>query len=157
MTNNPITIQSSATLPEAISIMASKGIGNLIVTENNNTVIGIVTEREILQYLSLNRETPNKSITYIKLQSFSKIAPADTVYAAAKSMISNKTRLLVFEDNNNNKLATHSILCNPSYESRYYHRQRSCILCCCAWHCKPTFIILLSHDVLYYVDNFRRK
>ncbi|MGC2427156.1 MAG: CBS domain-containing protein [Nitrososphaeraceae archaeon] len=105
MTDNPITIQFRATFPEAVTIMATKGIGNLIVTENRNVVVGLLTEREILQYLSLNREIPNKNIEYTALQSFSKISPDDTIYAAAKSMISNKTRLLVFEDNKNNRLA----------------------------------------------------
>ena len=63
MTANPITIQTVARFPEATAIMASKGIGNLVVTENNNkSVVGLITEREILQYLSMNREIPDKEI-----------------------------------------------------------------------------------------------
>ena len=103
MTTNPITIQSDAMFPNATSLMASKGIGNLIVTKNDDA-IGILSEREILQELSLNREIPNKDIQYVNLQSFIRITPNDTIYAAAKSMISEKMRLLVF-DNNNNILA----------------------------------------------------
>jgi CBS domain-containing protein len=103
MTKNPITIASSAMLSEAIVVMTSKRIGNLvIVTENgNNTVEGIFTERDILRYLSLEKEIPNKSIIFVPLELFSKITPTDTVYTAAKLMISNTTRLLVFEDDNN--------------------------------------------------------
>jgi predicted transcriptional regulator len=106
MTTNPITIQSDAMFPEATSLMASKGIGNgnLIVTKNDDA-IGILTAREILQELSLNREIPNKHIQYINIQLFIRLTPNDTIYSAAKSMISNKMRLLVFDDDNNNILA----------------------------------------------------
>jgi predicted transcriptional regulator len=105
MTTNPITIQSDAMFPEATTIMASKGIGNLIVTKkNNDDVIGILSEREILEDLSMNIEIQNKNIQYVKIQPFIRITPNDTIYAAAKSMISNKMRLLVFDNNNNNNI-----------------------------------------------------
>ncbi|HET7389211.1 MAG TPA: CBS domain-containing protein [Nitrososphaeraceae archaeon] len=106
MTKDPITIKSSATLPEAVSVMASKGIGNIIVVrESDNAVAGILTEREILQSLSLDRKIPSKSLAYVvSPHSYSKIAPSETIYTAAKSMISNKTRLLVFHDSENDKL-----------------------------------------------------
>lgn len=98
MTANPVTIQTVAKFPEATAIMASKAIGNLVVTENNNkTVIGLITEREILQYLALNREIPNKEISFVTTQPYTKITPQETIYVAARSMISNKTRLLVFD------------------------------------------------------------
>jgi CBS domain-containing protein len=103
MTANPVTIQAVAKFPEAIAIMASKAIGNLVVTENNNkTVIGLITEREILQYLSLNQEIPNKEISFVTIQPYTKITPQETIYVAARSMISNKTRLLVFDNHDDN-------------------------------------------------------
>jgi CBS domain-containing protein len=103
MTANPVTIQTVAKFPEATAIMASKAIGNLIVTENNNkTVIGLITEREILQYLALNREIPNKEISFVTTQPYTKITPQETIYVAAGSMISNKTRLLVFDNHDVN-------------------------------------------------------
>jgi CBS domain-containing protein len=103
MTANPVTIQTVARFPEATAIMASKAIGNLVVTENNNkTVVGLITEREILQYLSLNREIPNKEISFVTTQPYTKITPQETIYVAARSMISNKTRLLVFDNHDDN-------------------------------------------------------
>ncbi|HKG88746.1 MAG TPA: CBS domain-containing protein [Nitrososphaeraceae archaeon] len=50
MTTNLITIQPDAMFPEATNIMASKGIGSLIVIKNNDA-IGILSEREILEDL----------------------------------------------------------------------------------------------------------
>ena len=110
MTANPITIQSGARFPEATATMASKGIGNLVVTENNNKiVIGLITEREILHYLSLNREIPNEEIIFVTMQPYTKLTPQETIYAPARSMIFNKTRLLVFDghddiDNNTSSM-----------------------------------------------------
>jgi CBS domain-containing protein len=101
MTANPVTIQTVARFPEATAIMASKAIGNLVVTENNNkTVVGLITEREILQYLSLNREIPDKEISFVTTQPYTKVTPQETIYVAARSMISKKTRLLVFASHN---------------------------------------------------------
>ncbi len=103
MTANPVTIQIVARFPEATAIMASKGIGNLVVTENNNkNVVGLITEREILQYLSLNREIPNKELSSVITQPYTKVTPQETIYAAARSMISSKTRLLVFDSQDGN-------------------------------------------------------
>lgn len=99
MTPDPITAKPDTSFPNAITIMANKGIGNLIVTEKEKPV-GILTEREILQYLVANRGIPNKPIKDVLLRTFTRITPDTTIIDAAKTMISKKTRLLVFENNN---------------------------------------------------------
>lgn len=55
MTTNPITVRSDITFTDAVARMTSNRIGNLIVVENEKP-IGILTEREILQYLSLSSQ-----------------------------------------------------------------------------------------------------
>jgi predicted transcriptional regulator len=50
MTPNPITVPSDITFTDAVTRMAGKGFGNLIVVENEKPV-GILTKRQILQYL----------------------------------------------------------------------------------------------------------
>jgi len=97
MTPNPVTVQSEVTFPNAITIMASKRIGNLIVIENDKPA-GLLTEREILQYLVLNREVPDKPIKNVITRSFTRITLDTSILDAAKTMISKKTRLLVFDD-----------------------------------------------------------
>jgi predicted transcriptional regulator len=47
---NPITVLSDITFADAAAMMANKLIGNLVVIENEKPV-GILTEREIIQYL----------------------------------------------------------------------------------------------------------
>ncbi len=102
MTPNPITVQSDISFAEAATKMADKGIGNLIVIENEKPV-GILTEREIVQYLSQWLRIPNRLLEYVKVQPFEAVKPDTTILDAAKTMISKKSRLLVF-DNENNRL-----------------------------------------------------
>ena len=44
MTCNLITVQRDVSAPDAIAIMATKGIGNLVVTEELARPVGILTE-----------------------------------------------------------------------------------------------------------------
>jgi CBS domain-containing protein len=74
MTPNPIIVQSDITFTEAVTKMAGKGIGNLIVVENEKPV-GILTEREILQYLSQWLRIPNRLLEYVRVQPFETVKP----------------------------------------------------------------------------------
>ncbi|HET7389831.1 MAG TPA: CBS domain-containing protein [Nitrososphaeraceae archaeon] len=102
MTSNPITVQSDLTITNAAAIMANNGIGNLIVIENRKPV-GILSEREILRYLSSWMKIPNNILEYVKLQSFCKVSRNTSILDAAKIMISTKSRLLVFDDYDDHK------------------------------------------------------
>lgn len=85
---------------DAVQVMTRKGIGNLPIIENGKgeeAVAGVLTEREILQYLALNKTIPNKQVRYILTQKFAIITPETSILEAAKTMISRKTRLLVFK------------------------------------------------------------
>ena len=98
MTGNPVVAQSNVNLPRGVGIMATEGIGNLIVKTHKNT-IGILTEREILQYLSADREIPTHLLLAdVGLQSYDTVNPATTVLDAAKKTISKKQRILVSSD-----------------------------------------------------------
>ena len=98
MTPNPIIVQSDITFTEAVTKMAGKGIGNLIIVENEKPV-GILTEREILQYLSQWLRIPNRLLEYVRVRPFETVKPHTTLLDAAKTMISKKSRLLVFDNN----------------------------------------------------------
>jgi len=101
MTCNPITVQRDVSAPDAITIMATKGIGNLVVTEDLTGPVGILTERELIEYLSLNGRIPNLPLKdVLGYQSFDSITPDYSILAAANMMISEKARLLVFNADN---------------------------------------------------------
>lgn len=97
MTPDPITVVPEIPFLDAVTIMFKKGIGNLIV-EKSRDVTGLLTERQIIQYLAQEKEISNKPMNTIATNFFTKIPPKTTLYDAAKQMISKKSRLLVFDN-----------------------------------------------------------
>jgi CBS domain-containing protein len=101
MTYNPITVRRDISVSDAITIMATKGIGNLIVTDDLNGPVGILTERELIEYLSLNGRIPKLPLRDVLVyQSFNSMALDSSILDAAITMISTKARLLVFNTDN---------------------------------------------------------
>jgi CBS domain-containing protein len=96
MTPNPITVGPELAFPDTISLMAEKGIGNIIVKEGRN-VRGLFTEREILQYIAYDKKIPDISMKDVVVRPFTHISLDTNLIDAAKIMISEKARLLVFD------------------------------------------------------------
>jgi predicted transcriptional regulator len=96
MTRNPVSLPNTSSLQDAIDTMAKKGIGNLVVTDGAS--IGILTEREILNYLNLFGAIPDRLLGDIMLRQFTKVSPETPIAEAARKMLSTRTRLLVYED-----------------------------------------------------------
>ncbi len=99
MTPRPITAKSTDTLTDAVALMAERGIGNLVV-EKRRRPVGLVTEREILASLVGHTKIQSIPLGEIKLSKFVTVGLQDRVIDAAKLMISQKSRLLVFEPAN---------------------------------------------------------
>ena len=95
MSSPVVTVRPDTNFVDAVQMMILKGIGNLAVIEGE-MVDGIITERELLQHLVLNKAVPNKQVKYVLTQKFTKITPETSIFEAAKTMISKKARLLVF-------------------------------------------------------------
>ena len=50
MTKNVITVAPDATIEEAAQIMIDKKVGGLPVVKEKNTLVGLITETDVLQY-----------------------------------------------------------------------------------------------------------
>ena len=96
MSSPVVRISSKKNFMDAIRLMVGKRIGNIVVADDKK-VSGIITEREILQYLVLNKAIPNKQVKFILTRNFARIEPDTSVFIAAETMIRKKTRLLVFQ------------------------------------------------------------
>ncbi len=96
MSSPVVSVSSETNFVDAIRLMVGKRIGNVVVVDDEK-VSGIITERELLQYLVLNKTIPNKQVKYILARNFAKLEPDTSVLDAAKTMIRRKTRLLVFQ------------------------------------------------------------
>ncbi len=107
MTANPIAVSSNVNFPGGVAIMSIKSIGNLIVKQNQKPK-GILSEREIIEYLVNEKKIPNKLLAKIVLQPFFAVYYNTRVLHAASIMIQKKGRILVFDrgaqdENNNNE------------------------------------------------------
>lgn len=97
MTANPITVTPDVSFFSAVTTMYKQGIGNLAVKKEGK-VTGLITEREILQYLVNEQQITNKLMSHIATHLFSTVSPKTTLLDAAKTMVEKKRKLLVFDN-----------------------------------------------------------
>ncbi len=99
MTKNPVMAHSKVNLPGGVDIMTTNNISNLVVVENRKP-IGILTEREVLHYLTNYKAIPaDKLLKDIVLQPFCTVNLKTTLLEAANKMIRKKCRILVSSTN----------------------------------------------------------
>ena len=96
MSPRPLTVKDNYGFSDSIQIMAEKGIGNLIVVKNRRPV-GILTERQILEHVTMHGKIKNVKLSEIKVSPFHSIGIETRVIDAAQIMIKKKNRLLVFD------------------------------------------------------------
>lgn len=96
MSSPIVWVGPDTTFLDAVRKMILRGIGNLAVLDGER-VLGVITERELLQHLVLNKTLPNKQVKYLLNQRFTKVTPETGILEAAKTMISKRARLLVFQ------------------------------------------------------------
>ena len=96
MSSPVIAVGPDTSFVDAVQMMILKGIGNLAVVDGER-VFGIITERELLQHFVFNKTLPNKKVRYLLTQRFTKVTPETSIVEAAKTMIAQRTRLLVFQ------------------------------------------------------------
>lgn len=87
-----VTLDKDKKIKDAATAMSKKGIGSLIIT-NKNKVVGIITERDVMKYLSKSNNLGEKveKITSKKLIS---IEPHYSLEDAAEIMSENKIKKL---------------------------------------------------------------
>jgi CBS domain-containing protein len=81
----PVMVPSSITLREAVSEMVEKKIGALLVVENG-VLVGIVTERDVLNHVSDDRASLDRPIFGIMTQSPESVSSEDSIAYALHAM-----------------------------------------------------------------------
>jgi CBS domain-containing protein len=100
MTENPVTVEASATVQDAAKLMAEKDIGNVLVVENSE-VQGIVTDRDIVVRVVAKGEAPDASVREACTTGLDTLSPDDSIDDAVKKMEqANVRRLPVVDDGN---------------------------------------------------------
>ena len=105
MTEKLETIIITGSAQDAAKKMRDKDVSSLVVTDNNNKPVGIITERDLVRKVCV--KDVNSSDVLIKDILSYPLVTIDsklTIEGAADTMINNKVRhLLVIDDNNINR------------------------------------------------------
>ena len=102
MTEKLETIIITGSAQDAAKKMSDKDVSSLVVTDNNNKPVGIITERDLVRKVSV--KDVNSSNILIKDILSSPLVTIDsklTIEGAADIMVNNKVRHLLVIDNNN--------------------------------------------------------
>ncbi|HZI69995.1 MAG TPA: CBS domain-containing protein [Nitrososphaeraceae archaeon] len=102
MTEKLETIIITGSAQDAAKKMSDKDVSSLVVTDNNNKPVGIITERDLVRKVSV--KDVNSSNILIKDILSSPLVTIDsklTIEGAADTMVNNKVRHLLVIDNNN--------------------------------------------------------
>jgi len=105
MTQKLETIKSSASAQDAAKRMSDKRISSLVVTDESDIAIGIVTERDLVRRICVHDASSKHTIVEQIMSSALVTIDADSqIDVAADIMLQNNVRhLLVIEDNDTNK------------------------------------------------------
>ena len=105
MTQKLETIKSSASAQDAAKRMSDKRISSLVVTDQTDIAIGIVTERDLVRRICVHDASSKHTIVEQIMSSALVTIDADSqIDVAADIMLQNNVRhLLVIQDNDTNK------------------------------------------------------
>ncbi|AGK62131.1 CBS domain protein [Archaeoglobus sulfaticallidus PM70-1] len=93
MEGDVISIDFTSSLEDAIELMLKKRVGGCPVVDRDNIILGIITEKDVLSYLSENGEIDGFVRNYMT-KGVITASPDTTVEEAMKLMISRKMRRL---------------------------------------------------------------
>ena len=86
MTPNPISVSPDVKFFDAVTLMYKNGIGNLVVKKDDQAV-GLISERQIIQYLVTEGIISDKTMSHIATSFFTKISPNTTILEHFKKYI----------------------------------------------------------------------
>jgi CBS domain-containing protein len=93
MTKNVISIGVHNTVVEAAELMASKGLGCLVIMDGE-LLVGIVTERDIVRRAVAKKLPPDAAVSEIMTKGVFVVDPDVSLRDAARLMSTNKIRRL---------------------------------------------------------------
>jgi predicted transcriptional regulator len=101
MSKRVLTIPAWCMVGEALKIMADEDVGSLVVMDEHDP-IGILSERDLVSKLMAKGKPPENTLaTEVMSGDIVKLRPNVSLKEAAKTMNSKKSRLLVFEGDQN--------------------------------------------------------
>lgn len=89
-----VTIRPAQSVAEAVSVLAEKGLGALVVVDQEGRPIGIVTERHIVRRLAADHEVLRRTVGEIMSRDLLTATPQDELSAVLHLMTERRIRHL---------------------------------------------------------------
>lgn len=100
MTSDPVAMTKDATIRDAATAMRDRDIGDVVVTETDGSVCGIVTDRDIVVNAVAEGADPSTTtLDDVCSNEIVSVGPHDPVAAAVKTMEEHAIRRLPVMDN----------------------------------------------------------
>ena len=93
MTRKVVTIPDSKDVSEALSLMASRDVGSLVVTQKDSAV-GIITERDIVRGLAKRRDFAGSPVKSVMSHPLISAEPDTPTWEAFRTMLTRRIRRL---------------------------------------------------------------
>lgn len=98
MSAYPISVKPDVSFETVVRFMSDNKFSTLIVMDEKNSIpLGVFTERGVIKHVA-SGERKNQTIKQEFIQPFVSVTPDTTILTTAKMMISKKSRILVFAD-----------------------------------------------------------
>lgn len=101
MTTNVMTVSKSSSVKEAANYMKNLNVGSVPVCDDNNKIVGMVTDRDIVLRNVTEGLSPNSSIDNVMTQNVTTVTPDTDVHEAARLMSEKQIRRLPVVENGN--------------------------------------------------------
>ncbi len=88
------TVSSSDTVGRAVEVLRDRGFGALVVSDGDNTIDGIISERDIVRALGLRDDLLDLPVRDIMTSEVFTCAPADRIEALMSMMTEKRIRHL---------------------------------------------------------------
>jgi CBS domain-containing protein len=100
MTASPDAVRTTATLQQAARLMKEKGIGDVLVEDEEGRLVGIVTDRDVTIRATSEGASPSTTtIEGVYTRDVTALAPSDTVHDAVRLMRARDVRRLPVVEN----------------------------------------------------------
>lgn len=101
MTTNVMTVSKNSSVKETANYMKSLNVGSVPVCDDNNKIVGMVTDRDIVLRNVTEGSSPNSSIDNVMTQNVTTVTPDTDVHEAARLMSEKQIRRLPVVENGN--------------------------------------------------------
>ncbi len=100
MTSKIVTLSPSNSLQEAIGMMANNSFRHFPVVEDNAHLAGVVSDRDLLRAMNLNKDWSSTTITQVMTQNVAKVKRHTPLSVAVEEILTRRINCLPVVDDN---------------------------------------------------------